>query len=156
MATYRYPGDDEVDPDSPVTSELMTALRDNLEAVIEGDPSAPSLAGGYAASITGAGIVGAQVLAVLDFNADTEVLQGQTVPGSSLLPCCIRLIGRTRDATAQDTTYEIDPLEGVQVQYRDPDTTGIFSGTWRCMGYAFTDNDGGDTIYAATMFLRIA
>lgn len=35
--------DSEVDPDAPITSSLMYRLRDNLIAVTEGDPAAPSV-----------------------------------------------------------------------------------------------------------------
>lgn len=40
---YRVIPDTEIDPDSPVTVTLMSALRDNLIAVAEGDPGAPEV-----------------------------------------------------------------------------------------------------------------
>lgn len=43
MSTYRNIADSEVAENAPVTTLLMGALRDNLEAVLEGDPSAPKV-----------------------------------------------------------------------------------------------------------------
>lgn len=41
MSTYRNIADSEVAENAPVTTLLVGALRDNLEAVLEGDLSAP-------------------------------------------------------------------------------------------------------------------
>lgn len=44
MATYRSIASTEVDADSPVTSTLMQALRDNPTAIAEGQSGAPKIA----------------------------------------------------------------------------------------------------------------
>jgi len=41
MPDYTTIANSQVDPESPVTSELMTALRDNPLAIAEGDDTAP-------------------------------------------------------------------------------------------------------------------
>ncbi len=43
MTTYRNIPDSEIDADSPLLQMTMFALRDNLKAVVEQDPTAPSL-----------------------------------------------------------------------------------------------------------------
>jgi hypothetical protein len=45
MTTYTAIPNGDIDQDSPITQPLMTALRDNLLAVQEGDPTAPKLVG---------------------------------------------------------------------------------------------------------------
>lgn len=44
MADWRFPADTAVDPDAPVTSDLMYALRDNPVAIAEGAVGAPRIA----------------------------------------------------------------------------------------------------------------
>ncbi len=43
MTTYNEILDSEIDPESPITTSLMFRLRDNLLAVIQADPSAPTI-----------------------------------------------------------------------------------------------------------------
>ena len=43
MADWRFPADTAVDPDAPVTSDLMYALRDNPVAIAEGAVGAPRI-----------------------------------------------------------------------------------------------------------------
>lgn len=43
MTDYNPIGNNEVDPESPITSSLMIRLRDNPIAIAEGDASAPSI-----------------------------------------------------------------------------------------------------------------
>lgn len=45
MTTYLPIADSDVDPESPITTSLMSALRDNPLAVAEGDSSAPGVKG---------------------------------------------------------------------------------------------------------------
>lgn len=44
MVDYVTITDAQVDPEAPITSELMTALRDNPIAIAEGAPGAPTVA----------------------------------------------------------------------------------------------------------------
>jgi hypothetical protein len=44
MTTYALIDNTEVDPESPITTSLVTRLRDNFLAIAEGDSSAPSIA----------------------------------------------------------------------------------------------------------------
>lgn len=43
MATYRTIASTETDPDAPITSALMKALQSNVEAIREGDATAPKI-----------------------------------------------------------------------------------------------------------------
>ena len=149
MATYTAIPDSAVDPDSPLTSELVTALRDNPIAIAEGAAGAPSLAEGYANSAA-AGGVGSYIFAVLDYTNDSERVAGDTVSGAQLTPVGIRSETANPGATpAEFTTGEII----AEFNGASP-PAGTLSGTWRCMGYAFTDDDSV-TVYATTLWLRI-
>lgn len=53
MATYNTISNTQVDPESPVTSELMTALRDNPIAIAEGASGAPRIAWNMQAGTVG-------------------------------------------------------------------------------------------------------
>jgi len=50
MTTYSTITDGQVDQDSPITQPLMTALRDNLLAVVEGSSGAPKIKEAWQAS----------------------------------------------------------------------------------------------------------
>lgn len=50
MPTYTSIPDTQIEPEAPVTSELMTLLRDNPLAIREGDPTAPKILGLAAAT----------------------------------------------------------------------------------------------------------
>ena len=98
--------DSDIDPDSPITTGLMTALRDNVAAAFAGDPGAPTaVAAAIAAdailsakikttTVSLAGSVSASVRADLTFNAYcffpmvhttnvTVVMGGHSVDGAS-------------------------------------------------------------------------
>ena len=49
MADYTSIADSQIDPKAPVTSELMTALRDNPIAIAEGSAGAPKIADSWQA-----------------------------------------------------------------------------------------------------------
>ena len=51
MATYREILASETDAESPVTTTLMTALAQNVLAIIEGDATAPRIIGNAAATV---------------------------------------------------------------------------------------------------------
>ena len=50
MPTYTAIPNTQIEPEAPVTSELMTLLRDNPLAIREGDPTAPKILGLAAAT----------------------------------------------------------------------------------------------------------
>lgn len=50
MTTYTAIPNTQIEPEAPVTSELMTLLRDNPLAIREGDPTAPKILGLAAAT----------------------------------------------------------------------------------------------------------
>lgn len=138
MAAYTTITDAQVDPEAPITSELMSALRDNLIAVLEGDPSAPSILSNIANTTTGGG-VGSYVFAVWLNAADGTLNIGDTVAGSQLRPAQV--------------PYAASPGGTVS----DFSATAL-SGTWRCMGFAQNDAraNSSENIYARTVFLRIS
>ena len=50
MPTYTAIPNTQIEPEAPITSELMTLLRDNPLAIREGDPTAPKILGLAAAT----------------------------------------------------------------------------------------------------------
>lgn len=142
MADWRTISDSEVDPDAPVTSDLMYALRDNAIAIAEGAPGAPVIRdvalGGtvspngidwVARRIVGAGWNGLGQTVMADFvrGATTAVTPGTLVPGSDLRPC------------ATGGNYFGTSLPG----------------TWRLQGY-LPSTGGGDTPINKSLWLRVA
>lgn len=146
MADYTTITDAQVDPEAPITSELMSALRDNPIAIAEGATGAPSVLGNIAANTT-AGAVGSYVWARRT-SGTTDVSFNSTLAGSSLSP--------TSGAAVVGPGLGGDNAAGF--------TTGsALSGTWRCMGtYDHTVTSATDgssnnqTIGGATLWLRIA
>ena len=53
MTTYNAISDPEIAPGAPGTSSLFTRLRDNLLAIIQGDPSAPKISNAALATVPG-------------------------------------------------------------------------------------------------------
>jgi len=80
MTTYTTIPDGDIDQDSPVTQPLMTALRDNVLAIQEGDASAPSILEGAIAG-SPAGGIGTYALCS---TGGIGLTIGQTIAGSSL------------------------------------------------------------------------
>lgn len=136
MATWRTIADTEVDPDSPVTSELMTALRDNLAATAEGASGAPSVLPNIAANAT-AGAVGTYVFAI----GSADKALGDTISGASLSPT--------------SAAYKVDDDGGGTTAPYTLDTGTALSGTWRCMG-EFDLSTTSPSAYGATLWLRIS
>ncbi len=69
MTTYTTIANSEVDPDSPVTSTLMTRMRDNPLAQAEGASGAPKIAGAamgtlYLGNVYPTGVADAAILAL--------------------------------------------------------------------------------------------
>lgn len=139
MTTHRTIADTEVDADSPVTVELMTALRDNLYATAEGASGSPSMLGNIAANAT-AGAVGTYVFAAWNTNeaeGDGEA-EGNTVAGSGLI--------------YSGVSFDIDNPGQAR------STSGAtLSGTWRAMGNAVTPTVSGSVFTGGnvTLWVRI-
>lgn len=131
MTTYTAIPNADVDQDSPVTQPLMTALRDNVLAIQEGDPTAPKIRDAAldtgAATAAGIAWVGLRTAglavgavgsyAMMTFSANTTATQGTTHAASTLrysnasganagnIPSGTwRLMGQTQNASAQAST----------------------------------------------------
>jgi hypothetical protein len=140
MATYTAITDAEIDQDSPITQTLMTKYRDNLTAVIEGDPSAPSILDNIANKTTAGGVGSYALLGLATKNV--TVLYGATRAGSDLHPMGF---ATSDDNTFNDNSVTIAPFYGRQSSAR--------SGTWRCMGVA---RSAGSESASASLWLRIS
>lgn len=142
MADYIAQPDTAVDPDAPVTSDLMYALRDNPIAIAEGAPGAPRIqdaalygtvtaagrnwvANRYASqAATGIG----QVIMARYTSAGSGLVMnlGDEVNGSELRPC---------DAGGNIST-----------------TVTSIPGRWSCQGYA----NSGSGLTATTSWKRVS
>ena len=138
MTTYTAITDAEIDQDSPITQTLMTKYRDNLIAVLEGDPSAPSILDNIANTSVGGG-VGTYAFAMWFNAADGTLNIGDTVAGSQLRPAHVPYSAAMGGSVSEFSGSSL-------------------SGTWRCMGFAQNDQRANPTenVYARTVFLRIS
>lgn len=140
MADWTTITDTQVDPKAPVTSELMTALRDNPIAIAQGATGATKI---ELAAMAHAGAVGAigTYAFLVPTGGDTDYSAGSTLAGTSL-----RYAG---------------------VQYNNASTSwativlsGTPDGTWRCMGYSLNTPNynppAPDDLITATLWLRIS
>lgn len=145
MADYIAQPDSSVDPDAPVTSDLMYALRDNPIAIAEGSAGAPRIAdAALSTTVTAAGrdwvgrryassswnSVGATVMGVVDAistTGTTPVNSGQSVAGSLIRP--------TNAAGAV--------------------SAGYLTGNWECMGYIPNRNQTTD-VARTTLWRRVS
>ncbi len=136
MTTHVTIPNGDIDQDSPVTQPLLTSLRDNLYAVIEGDVTAPKIqdAALDAGTATAAGLAWV-AKRVIDPGAG----------GVGTYAFC-----KTVSGTAAITLGQT--LAGSSLQYADSNAAGSGSpsGTWRAMGIRASG------ITAATLFQRIS
>ena len=145
MADYTTITDAQVDPEAPITSELMSALRDNPIAIAEGAAGAPRVEPiAFSANYYTAGAVGTYVWARRT-TGTADVAFGSTLAGSSLSP--------TSAAYGSNQSY-IGP---------GAFTVGAaLSGTWRAMGTydheLFVDFGEGFImrLLGSTLWLRIS
>lgn len=150
MATYTAITDTEIDPEKPVTTSLMTKLRDNPLAMFEGASGAPKI---EPAAITDGSLTAAKLA--------TGTTERTWVLGriASASVGAVGTYALLRDASG-NTTGEHTPGETVSasiLRYSnvagDAATSPTPSGTWRCMGYA--DVSGSQT-NETTLFLRVS
>ena len=138
MTTYTAIPNSDVDEDSPLSTALMSALRDNVLAIQEGDVSAPSILSGAIAGAA-AGAIGTYVFATS--STGSNVSFGNTRAGSALKPTSAAA-AHTRNTSEGNWNF----IDG-----------SALSGTWRCMGYYDDTVANGDgTIDGATLWLRIS
>lgn len=140
MTSYITITDAEVQPEAPITSELMTKLRDNPVAISEGAAGAPKIEQAAMGTwYTTAGGVGTYMFAIGNTSTNTTYDFGGTASGSQLDPCGLQL---TNVPTDYNLTNGLVILSTVNP-----------SGTWKCMGYAQSTTAGRRT---ATLWLRIS
>lgn len=140
--------DGNIDPDSPLRSVDLIAMRNNPIAIADGDPGAPRITDGaldtVTVSTTGTdwinnrialstvGAVGTYAFLVpVGIGADVTTLPGATLAGSSL-----HYADSNSDSVAGG--YGANP-----------------SGTWRLMGYSTAKNQPGSFAYGGSLWLRI-
>lgn len=75
--------DSQVDPKAPVTSELMTALRDNPSALAEGATGAPRIVGLAAATIDEMPVLTVSAADTYDLGLATDFTSGTTTTTST-------------------------------------------------------------------------
>jgi hypothetical protein len=141
MATYVPISDSETDPGAPFKSSLAKRFADNLEAVREGDGSAPRIDSIAAMDHEGAfGARGTYVLAMVETSASLIFEAGDTIQGSALRPAGFAMNGETPNAL-NDGTH----------------STTALVGSWRAMGRAEAVGGTDENIKKpVTLWLRFA
>lgn len=140
MTSYIAITNSEVQPEAPITSELMTKLRDNPIAIAEGASGAPKIDPINAMAHLGAvGAIG--TYAILYKTTTGVVSPGTLVAGSSL-----------RYSNTFTDTYYV-PGEGMG-SYTSVYAGGTVAppGTWRLMGHILSDTP----LHRASLWLRIS
>lgn len=154
MAAYTTITDTQVDPEAPITSELMTALRDNPIAIAEGATGAPRIDPSSAVDWDSSTNTSAEVNWVLNRTASlslggvgtygvlyynigtlTKLNAGATVSGSILLRT-----STPGNGNAFDTASSLG-------------NTSSVAGTWRALTAAQYPQGGN---YFPALFVRIA
>ena len=131
MTTYTAIPNADVDVDSPLSTALITALRDNVLAIQEGDATAPRIDSINAMDHQGVeGAIGTYMLAMGNNSTNTTFDFGDTVAGSQLDP-----VGLSGDTALTDFHVSVDKFT---VSATAP------AGTWQCMGHGISDekNEG--------------
>lgn len=138
MADYIAQPDTAVDPDAPVTSDLMYALRDNPIAIAEGASGAPRIAdAALGTSVTAAGRnwVAQRVVTSAGTAVGRYVMAMLSAPATSASFGSVRSGSELRAASADGT----------------PSGSGL-PGSWVCCGNTSTANDSDRT----TLWLRVS
>ena len=120
------------DANDPITTELMTALKENPEAIANADSGAPSI-GPAIAAIT-PGDVGSFVFAVAPDSVNDDPF-GDTLAGSNLQPAGVDFLSQSG--------AEYTGAQG------SADGTVTLSGTWVCLGYS-----NSNPRFAMTLWMR--
>lgn len=144
MTDYTNISNVSVEPLAPVTSELMTSLRDNPIAIAEGSVGAPNMYVGLANRLQ-AGALGTWVFAYCTID---NVSYGSLVAGSTLSPT----------SGVYSFTDNNGP-DGATALAKG----GPLSGTWMCLGMytrLVTSTVPGDpsritSIQGATLWMRV-
>lgn len=143
MADYIAQPDTAVDPDAPVTSDLMYALRDNPIAIAEGAPGAPRIAdaalNSTLAGVTSAGStwVGRRYAAQAATGVGQVVMARYTSTGSGVTIT----IG-----------MEVNGSELLPASAAAAIGGGALTGRWSCQGYAVS----GSTDASVTLWKRLS
>lgn len=150
MADYTTITDAQVDPEAPITSELMSALRDNPIAIAEGATGAPLISGALRNIISGQEI-GAFIFA----RGPSTTAYGDVVAGSSLI-----YAGALSSASATSSNPDSTPiLLSFSV---NAGASGSPTGSWVCLGrIQATASAGGlasasASATAATLWQRVS
>ena len=152
MATWRTIANGEIDLDSPVTQQLLSALRDNPVAVTEGASGAPRVQdAALHTTVTTAGRNWvANRMEVSTVAARTVSIGAGGVGSYAMLR-----------ATATSVSYSAgNSVAGSALRYSDASgryTAQTPTGTWRCLGNIQGNGAGtGAAPECTTVFLRIS
>ena len=155
MADYTVIQNDSIEPDAPALSRIAFALRDNPIAIAEGAPGAPRIAGQQSPALRNGGVPDREL------SAD-KFRTGATERDWVLARCAAASVGAvgTYAMLYAATQTSIGPggeAAGSILSYTNVGlaTTGSPSGTWRCMGFA-RSNQGDTDDHRTTIWLRIS
>lgn len=162
MTTYTAITNGEVAPEAPITSELLTRLRDNTLAIQEGDATAPNI---VTAAITDGNITDAKLNTGAATGAGTTWV-GKRMAGLSAGNLGTFVLARYAPSTGADTVTFGRSIAGSSLFPAGYYTTGLgaaatntdaygaaLSGTWEAQGYV--DTPAG-ALNAITLWLRVA
>lgn len=131
MADWTTITETATDPDAPVTSSLIKALRDNPSAIAEGASGAPRIdQPAMGTWLYTAGGIGTMAFLAIELGPSASISHGTTRAGSLLEYAGVQAGG-------------ILALSGVSP-----------SGTWRLMGYV--TNTSGANLKVASTWIRIS
>ena len=140
---YNTIADSDIDPESPLTTTLLTRLRDNPISIAAGDSGAPKI---VTAAITDANVTTAKLESGEQMT--TGNVRNATAGVSHNQIGAYAFLGTTSGTTVSQNAT----LSGSNLAAASDDGTqeaGSQSGTWRCMGYISAVN-------RATVWLRIS
>lgn len=145
MTTYSTIADADVDQDSPITQTLMTALRDNVLAIQQGDSTAPHIASRALdlSFVTGTRTT-AGVICTMDATVDSNIADARL----ALMCGVISIVETSEQGTASvrsDSVASPAILGQVVVNGSGVDTDTDIS------SFAFLYETGGDTSFNLNM-----
>lgn len=154
MAQYTTITDTQVDPEAPITSELMTALRDNPIAIAEGASGAPRIDPSTAVDWDSSTNTSAEINWVLNRTASL------TLSGVGTYGVLYYNPGTVANITAGGTVSGSLLLRSNNVGNPNPfdsssnaSGTSTVAGTWRALAAASYPESG---VKNPTLFVRIA
>jgi len=146
MTTYSTIADADIDQDSPITQTLMTALRDNVLAIQQGDATAPHIASRALdlSFVTGTRTT-AGVICTMDATVDSNIADARLALMCGVISATAEAAGSA--SVQSDSVASPAIISQVQVAGSggSPDTD--------IASFAFLYETGGDTSFNLNMTL---